>query len=56
MLAMGPTQPAVPWEPGDFRGVMRPGQGVHHPLHVASRLKRQLDSASTLHPGLRGLL
>jgi len=24
-LALGPTQPAVPWESSDFRGVKRPG-------------------------------
>jgi hypothetical protein len=46
-LALGPTQQEVP---GHFRGVKRPGRGVHYPPHLESRLKSRAipDSPSGL--------
>ena len=40
---------------GSFPWVKRPGRGVEHPLHIASRLKKEYRCNSTPTLGLRGL-
>jgi hypothetical protein len=39
-LALGTAQPPVQWVPG-YPGVKRPGRGVHHPPHLALKLKKE---------------
>jgi len=39
--AVKPTQPPIIWVSGLFPGVMRPGRGVDHPPHLATRLKKE---------------
>ena len=41
---------------GSLPGVKRPGRGVHHPPHLAPRLKKELSYTSTPPLGLRGML
>jgi len=41
--------------PGLSRGVKRPGRGVDHTPHLASRLKKEYSYTSTPPLGLRGL-
>ena len=40
---------------GSFPGVKRPGRGVDHPPHLASRLKKWYSHTSTLPLGFHGL-
>ena len=58
------TCPDRPWGPlsllyngygVSFPGVKRPGRGVDHPPHLASRLRKEYSYTSTPPLGLRGL-
>jgi len=49
-------QRPLQWKPGLFSGgVKRPGRGVDHPLHLATRLKNEQSHASTPPLALQGL-
>ena len=39
--ALGSAQPPIQWVTDYFPGVKRPGCGVDHPPHLASRLKKE---------------
>jgi hypothetical protein len=41
---------------GSFPGLKRPGRGVDHPNHIATRLKKEESYTSTALLGLRRLL
>jgi hypothetical protein len=54
--ALGPTQPPIQWVSTSFPEVKRPGHGVNHPSHLASRLRKEYSYNSTPLLSLRGLL
>ena len=53
--ALGPTQPPVIMGTESFPRARRPGRGVDHSLHPASRLNKDDSYASSLHQSLHCL-